>query len=81
MMRLETIPLGLIIILIGISLVIYGSILLLLESKETKVEGGLIIWIGPFPLALTTSRETFYLLLGISLIFIFLLLVFYFIKR
>lgn len=80
-MRLETIPLGLIIILIGISLVIYGSILLLLESKETKVEGGLIIWIGPFPLALTTSRETFYLLLGISLIFIFLLLVFYFIKR
>lgn len=81
MMELQTIPLGLIILLIGISFVIFGGIMLLLESKETKVEGGLIIWVGPFPIALSTSKESFYLLLIISLIFIFFLFIFYFIKR
>jgi len=56
------------------------SILIFLQEKQTKVEGGFIVWVGPFPLALTTSKEAFYFLLGISLIFIFLLILFYFIK-
>ncbi|MEM7825595.1 MAG: DUF131 domain-containing protein [Candidatus Aenigmatarchaeota archaeon] len=76
-MEVQTTPLGLLIILIGIFLVIFGGILLLLQ---TKVEGGVIIWIGPFPLALTTSKEVFYFLLIVSLIFIFTLTLFYFIR-
>ncbi len=80
MMELQTIPFGLLLIMIGIFLVILGGILIFLQEKQTKVEGGFIVWVGPFPLALTTSKEAFYFLLIISLIFIFLLILFYFIK-
>lgn len=80
MMELQAINFGVLLILVGIFLVILGGILIFLQEKQTKVEGGFIVWIGPFPLALTTSKEAFYFLLGISLIFIFLLILFYFIK-
>ena len=80
MMELQAINFGVLLILVGIFLVILGGILIFLQEKQTKVEGGFIVWIGPFPLALTTSKEAFYFLLVISLIFIFLLILFYFIK-
>jgi len=81
MMGVQTFPIGLLLILIGIFLVIIGGILIFLQEKQEKIEGGLIVWIGPFPLALTTSKEAFYFLLAISLIFILFLILFYFIKR
>lgn len=80
-MEFRSIPLGFLLISLGIFLVFIGALLILLETKQTKVEGGFIFWIGPFPLALTTSKEVFYFLLGISLIFILAIILFYFIKR
>ncbi|MGC8812073.1 MAG: TIGR00304 family membrane protein [Candidatus Aenigmatarchaeota archaeon] len=80
-MEVQTNLLGLLIVLIGIFLVLLGGILILLQTKQAKVEGGFIVWVGPFPLALTTSKEMFYFLLIFSLIFIFALILFYFIKR
>ncbi|MEM5844353.1 MAG: DUF131 domain-containing protein [Candidatus Aenigmatarchaeota archaeon] len=80
MMELQNIPVGAFIFFLGIGLVLLGSVLLLLESKQTKIEGGAIIWIGPFPIALATSKEAFYFLLITSLIFILVVVLFFFIR-
>ncbi|MCS7105774.1 MAG: DUF131 domain-containing protein [Candidatus Aenigmarchaeota archaeon] len=79
-MEAQTIPLGVLIIFLGIVLLMIGSFLLIIGSKP-RVEGGAILWIGPFPIALTTSKEAFYFLLAFSLIFILIVALFYFVRR
>jgi len=59
---------GILVILIGFALVIVGSILTLLKSKQTKTEGGFVFFIGPFPIVGATSREMFYALLVVSIV-------------
>lgn len=71
---------GLLFILIGIILVFIWGILMAQKTKEAKLEGGVIFWIGPFPFAITTSKQVFYFLLFVSVIFIFIILI-YSIKR
>ncbi len=72
------------IFIIGFSFLILGIILIFLSfflRLKTKSEAGLIIWIGPFPVfSITTSKEIFYILLFLSLIFILFLILFYLLK-
>jgi uncharacterized membrane protein len=58
-------------ILIGFTLVFIGT---LMQSK-TKIEGGGIVFIGPFPIiGGATSERAFYILIAISIIFLLLFL-------
>jgi len=67
---------GMVLTFVGIALVILGIVLTLLKSKQTKAEGGFILWIGPFPIfGGATSKEIFYILLVISIIFISLFII------
>jgi uncharacterized membrane protein len=43
MMELQAINFGVLLILVGIFLVILGGILIFLQEKQTKVEGGICI--------------------------------------
>jgi uncharacterized membrane protein len=73
---------GMVLTFVGIALVILGIVLTLLKSKQAKTEGGFILWIGPFPiLGGATSKEIFYILLVISIIFISLFIILNIIRR
>lgn len=62
--------------LVGVLIVIISIIFSLIKHKQTKTDGGFIFFIGPFPvLGGATKKEIFYLLLIISIIFIFIFLV------
>jgi len=63
--------LGIALILIGIGLIIYSSIL---GSKE--VEYGFIGIIGPIPIVISSSREMLILSIVIFIIILFILLIF-----
>lgn len=72
----QLISIGILIIFIGFMLVIAGSILSALKSKKTKVGGGGIIFIGPFPImGGATSKQIFYILLAVSIILIIIFLI------
>jgi len=71
----QLISLGLIIIVIGFIVLLSG---IFTQSKsKTKIEGGGIVFIGPFPIfGVSTNKQIFYLLLVVSVVLIiaFLLL-------
>lgn len=69
MVEINLISVGILTIFIGFVLVFTGIIL---QAKgKTKVEGGGIIFIGPFPLiGGATSEKAFYILIFISAIFL-----------
>jgi uncharacterized protein (TIGR00304 family) len=58
---------GLSLILIGIFAIVIG-ILILAFSKSTKVEGGGVVLIGPFPIIFGSSERIIYIVLAITLI-------------
>ena len=68
---------GLALILIGIFAIVIG-LLILAFSKSTKIEGGGIVFIGPFPIIFGTSERIVYIVLAITLllmlIYLFLIL-------
>jgi len=68
---------GLALILIGIFAIVIG-LLILAFSKSTKVEGGGIVFVGPFPIIFGTSERIVYIVLTIALlvmlIYLFLIL-------
>ena len=70
-------PIGLALILIGIFAIVIG-LLILAFSKSEKVEGGGVVFIGPFPIIFGTSERIFYIVLAITLlvmlIYLFLIL-------
>ncbi|MEK6910002.1 MAG: DUF131 domain-containing protein, partial [Candidatus Aenigmatarchaeota archaeon] len=70
------VSIGLIIIVVGFVILLAG-LFSQVKSGKTKVEGGGIIFIGPFPLGgFATNKQIFYLLLIVSVIMVisFLLL-------
>lgn len=72
----QLISIGMIVIIVGIIIMLVG-ILSQVKSKQTKVEGGGIVFIGPFPvIGGATSKQIFYILLTVSVVLIiaFLLL-------
>jgi uncharacterized membrane protein len=70
------IPIGTLIILVGIAIVIIG-IILAARSKEAKAEGGFAIWIGPIPIIGATSKTMFYTVLVLSVIVLIVFLLLY----
>jgi uncharacterized protein (TIGR00304 family) len=68
---------GLALILIGIFAIVIG-LLILAFSKSTKIEGGGVVLIGPFPIIFGTSERIVYIVLAITLlimlIYLFLIL-------
>lgn len=67
----ELISIGFATALIGIVLLFVG--ILSSAKGNTKVEGGGIIFIGPFPIiGGATSERTFYILLAVSIVFFIL---------
>jgi uncharacterized protein (TIGR00304 family) len=68
--------LSILLIFVGIVLLIVG-LLILMFQKKTKVEGGGLVLIGPFPIAFGTNEKIVYLLLIVAIIIMFLYLLFY----
>ena len=69
------ISVGLIIIVLGFAVLLAG-LLSQVKSSKTKVEGGGIVFIGPFPLGgFATNKQTFYLLLIVSVVLIIAFLI------
>jgi uncharacterized protein (TIGR00304 family) len=68
---------GLALILIGIFAIVIG-LLILAFSKSTKIEGGGVVFIGPFPIVFGTNERIVYIVLAITLllmlIYLFLIL-------
>lgn len=73
-MEEQLIPIGIVVILIGFTLLIIGSVLSALKSKQGKIEGGGIIFIGPIPIVGATSERMLYFILIASVIFLLLFL-------
>lgn len=66
----QLIQVGLIIIVIGFVLLLSG-LFSQVKSSKTKIEGGGIVFIGPFPVGgFATNKQIFYLLLIVSMILI-----------
>ena len=74
MAELDLISVGIFTIVLGIALLFVG---VLLQSKDkAKIEAGGIIFIGPFPvIGGATSERAFYVLLGISVVFMILFII------
>ena len=69
------ISLGLIIIVVGFVILLAG-IFSQVKSGKTKIEGGGIIFIGPFPIfGAATNKQMFYILLVVSVILIITFLI------
>jgi uncharacterized protein (TIGR00304 family) len=64
---------GLALILIGIFAIVIG-LLILAFSRLAKVEGGGIVFIGPFPIIFGTSERIVYIVLTITLLLMFIYL-------
>ena len=72
----QLVSIGLIIIVVGFVILLAG-LFSQVKSGKTKVEGGGILFIGPFPIiGGATNKQIFYLLLIVSVIMVisFLLL-------
>lgn len=62
------VSLGMLIIIVGIAVLLVG-IILQAKSGKAKIEGGGILFIGPFPIiGGATNRQIFYILITVSLI-------------
>ena len=71
----QLVSIGLIIIIIGFAVFLSG-IFSQTKSGKAKVEGGGIIFIGPFPVGgFATNKQIFYLLLAVSVILIIAFLI------
>ena len=71
----QLISLGLIIIVLGF-VVLFAGLLSQVKSSKAKVEGGGIVFIGPFPvISGATNKQIFYLLLAVSVILIIAFLI------
>jgi uncharacterized membrane protein len=70
---MELVLIGMLTILLGIALVIIGSILTV--KPKIKAEGGFIFWIGPIPLIGATNKRMFYAVIAITAIFLVFLLI------
>jgi len=66
---------GLALILIGIFAIVIG-LLILAFSKSAKIEGGGVVFIGPFPIIFGTSERIVYIVLAITLFVILIYLFF-----
>jgi uncharacterized protein (TIGR00304 family) len=66
---------GLALILIGIFAIVIG-LLILAFSKSTKIEGGGVVFIGPFPIVFGTSERIVYIVLAITLLLMLIYLFF-----
>jgi uncharacterized protein (TIGR00304 family) len=68
---------GLALILMGIFAIVIG-LLILAFSRSAKIEGGGVVFIGPFPIIFGTSDRIVYIVLTIALlvmlIYLFLIL-------
>ena len=67
MSEIDFVTVGMLVIILGFALVFIGT---LSQTKgKAKVEGGGIIFIGPFPIiGGATSERTFYILLIVSIV-------------
>ncbi|MBI4009827.1 MAG: DUF131 domain-containing protein [Candidatus Aenigmarchaeota archaeon] len=74
MVETDLITLGVLVIIVGFVLAFIGT---LSQTKgKAKVEGGGIIFIGPFPIiGGATSERAFYVLLAVSLVFMILFII------
>jgi uncharacterized protein (TIGR00304 family) len=64
---------GLGLILIGIFAIVIG-LLILAFSRSTKIEGGGVVFIGPFPIVFGSSERIVYIVLAITLVIMLLYL-------
>lgn len=69
----QLISIGILVIFIGFLIVMIGSILIALKGRS-KTEGGFVFWVGPIPIIGATSKQMFYVVLFVSLIFLFVLI-------
>jgi uncharacterized membrane protein len=63
---------GILVVLVGIVLMVIGTVLAL--RTKGRVEGGFVLWIGPIPIVGATSKTMLYLLLFLSFAMLLLLL-------
>ncbi len=63
--RIVLVGLGL--VLLGIVMLVFGS-LLSAGKEKSSVRGGGIIFLGPIPLGFATDKKTLYVLLGFSIV-------------
>jgi uncharacterized membrane protein len=68
MVELNLVSIGIMAILLGFALVF--AWMLMQGTGKAKVEGGGIIFIGPFPIIGATSGKMFYMVLALSAIFL-----------
>ncbi|MBI2005241.1 MAG: DUF131 domain-containing protein [Candidatus Aenigmarchaeota archaeon] len=70
----QLVSLGLIIIVVGF-IVLLAGLFSQVKSGKMNVEGGGIVFIGPFPIGgFATNKQIFYLLLTVSVILIIFLM-------
>lgn len=63
----DFVSLGMLIIIAGVAVLLAGAILQS-KSGKAKIEGGGILFIGPFPIiGGATNRQIFYILIAVSL--------------
>ena len=74
-MEEQLIPLGFLMIIIGIVIVFIGSILTASKSKNVKVDWGVGGFIGPIPFGAASREDILKLIMIVSLIFFILFLV------
>jgi uncharacterized protein (TIGR00304 family) len=75
-MEEQLIPLGFIVIVIGIVIVFIGSVLTASKSKNVKVDWGVGGFIGPIPFGFGSNQKIVYLIAIISLIIFVLFILF-----
>jgi len=69
----DLITLGVFVIIVGFVLSLIG---VLSQAKgKAKVEGGGVFFIGPIPIGFASSERAFYVLLGISVVFMILFII------
>lgn len=70
----QLISAGIIIVFIGLAILITGMVLSAMKSKDSKVEGGFIAFIGPIPIIGATSKNMFYAVIALSVIVLIIFL-------
>lgn len=79
MAQFDLVSAGIITVLIGTALIFAGVIS---KTKNgVKVEGGGVVFIGPIPIIGATSERSLYLVIAISIIFLFALMLVNFLGR
>ena len=80
MAEVNLVSIGVIAIVVGLVLVFVG---ILLQSKgNAKIEGGGIVFIGPFPIiGGATSERALYVLLAVSVVFFILFFIMNYVRQ